>query len=194
MSWPKKRSVGILLLFSLVTLFLAAACVGADGNQGSPGPKGDPGAAGLPGLSGLPGNPGEPGNPGATGSRGAKGANGPDGEAGSPITVAVPSIVLVPNVIEATGKADFEVRGAGFTSGEPYEVWVEIGGEVFYPANRGGGEMTVNENGALSSKWRGSTKRRKTGLLDSPGLLTIVVRDATGLQATAPLNVVASEG
>ena len=95
---------------------------------------------------------------------------------------------------EATGKADFEVRGAGFTPGEPYEVWVEIGGEVFYPANRGGGDMTVNENGAISSTWRGSTKRRKTGLLDSLGLLTIVARDATGLQAAAALNVVASEG
>ena len=194
MSWPKKRSVRILLLLSLVTLFLAAACQGSDGPGGPPGPKGDPGAAGLPGNPGAAGNPGDPGNPGSAGILGPQGATGPEGPAGDPVPASAPGIVLIPGVIEATGSADFEVRGSGFTPGEPYEVWVVVDGEVFYPANRGGGELEVNENGALSSSWRGSTRRRRSGLLDSPGLFSIVARDAAGLQAAAPLTVVASEG
>jgi hypothetical protein len=105
------------------------------------------------------------------------------------VPAAAPRILLFPGVIEDTGNAEFEVRGSGFTPDEPYEVWVVVGGEVFYPANRGGGDLQVNENGALSSTWRGSTSRRRSGLLDSPGLYTIVARDATGIQAAAPLWV-----
>ena len=188
MSWQKKRSVRILLLLSLVTLFLAAACQGSGGPSGAPGPKGDPGVPGLPGNAGAAGNPGEPGNPGSAGILGPQGATGSQGPAGDSAPAFAPSIVLDPVVIEATGDAEFEVRGSGFSSGEPYEVWVVVDGEVFYPANRGG-ELEVNENGALSSSWRGSARRRSSGLLDSPGLFTIVVRDANGLQASAPLWV-----
>ena len=194
MSWPKKRSVGILLLLSLVTLFLAAACQGSDGPSGPPGPKGDPGAPGLPGNAGLPGNPGDPGNPGSVGIPGPQGVTGSEGPAGGLAPASAPSIVLIPVVIEGTGDAEFEVRGSGFTPGEPYEVWVVQDGEIFVPANRGGGELEVNENGAFSSTWRGSTRRRGSGLLDSPGLVSIVARDINGLQAAAPLSVVAAEG
>ena len=188
MSWPKKRSVGILLLLSLVALFLAAACQGSDGPTGPSGPKGDPGDPGLPGNAGVAGNPGAPGNPGSAGIPGTQGTTGSQGPAGDPVPATAPAILLFPGTIVDTGTAEFEVRGSGFTPGEPYEVWVDVGGEVFYPANRSG-VLEVNENGALSSTWQGETRRRRCCLLEEPGLYTIVARDAQGNTAAAPLWV-----
>jgi len=104
------RSLGTLLVLSLVTLLLAAACQGTTGSQGSAGPKGDPG---LPGLAGAAGNPGTPGEPGNTGPQGLAGPVGSQGSAGSPATATIASITLDPFKVELVSKEPVIACGGG---------------------------------------------------------------------------------
>ena len=110
------RSFGTLLVLSLVTLLLAAACQGNAGGQGSAGPPGDPGLPGLPGEPGNSGASGSAGNPGPQGPQGPVGLQGP---AGSPANATAASITLDPFSIELLDAAPEAVCGghSGIESG-----------------------------------------------------------------------------
>ena len=196
MRWPKKRSVGVLLLISFVALFLAAACQGSDGPSGSSGPKGDPGIPGLPGNAGLPGNPGDPGNPGSGGIRGPQGATGPQGLPGDSAAAIAASIALEPNTIDASGSfggrrptESFEIIGSGFTPGGAYFVQLLAGGSLVTLQHDSDEPIEVNSNGAFSGRWQG----HRAYSFQTPGLYTITVTDANGISATAALSVVEEE-
>ena len=193
MSLLIERSIRRFLIFgilSLVTVFLATACQGSDGPLGSAGPKGDPGLPGLAGNPGEPGLPGAPGNPGPSGPQGSVGLSGPSGPSGDPAVATAARIVLDPSEITDSGKDEFEVLGSGFTSGAPYVVQVLIDGVFIFPDKRGG-SIDVNENGALTSTWRGekSGRRITVNALDTAGIYTVVVTDDKGVHASAPLVV-----
>ena len=185
MNWYKKRWVGLFLLPSLLMLILVSACEGSQGPQGTSGPEGDPGFPGASGNPGNPGNPGEPGNPGPQGAQGALGAAGP---IGSPARNTSAAILLEPDTVEDTGQAEFVVLGSGFTPDTPYNVQVMWNGNLLFLGLRGG-ELEVNENGALTSTWRGS-RRRSENVLVEPGIYSIIVTDGEGIIATAPILVI----
>ena len=111
--WFNGRSFGTLLVLSLVTLLLAAACQGNAGGQGTAGSPGDPGLPGLPGASGNAGAPGSPGNPGPQGPQGPVGSLGP---AGSPANASAASITLDPFSVELVSSAPVASCGG---HGEP---------------------------------------------------------------------------
>ena len=188
MSWYKKRWVGLFLLPSLLMLILVSACEGSQGPQGPSGPKGDPGVPGAPGNPGNPGNPGEPGNPGPQGAPGSLGSTGPKGPSGDSLTTTAASLFVEPDTIVDTGRAEFEVFGSGFTPDTPYNVQVMWNGNLLFLGLRGG-VLDVNENGALTSTWRGS-RRRSENVLVEPGIYSIIVTDGEGVTATAPITVI----
>ncbi len=195
MGAPKKRSFNtllMLLVFSVVTLFLAAACQGTDGSQGPLGLKGNPGDPGLPGNPGVPGNAGDSGNPGQPGPQGPQGLQGPQGPTGDTATLVAPRIILDPTAIAGTGQTEFTVTGSGFTPGEAYTVQVLWDGEPFFPVLRDG-DVAVSENGTLSSTWRGGGRSRSSDILIEPGPYSIIVEDSSGVRASAPLRVTPGE-
>ena len=87
-----------------------------------------------------------------------------------------------------TGRAEFEVFGSGFTPDTPYNVQVMWNGNLLFLGVRGG-ELDVNENGVLTSTWRGR-RRRSENVLVAPGIYSIIVTDGEGITATAPIVVI----
>ena len=193
MNRQKNRRTGITLICTVMLLSLALACQGADGSTGSYGAKGDPGLPGLPGNPGVAGNPGEPGNPGAPGSQGAQGPQGPKG---APADLTYAAISLVPDSIPGDGsygglKASqtFKARGSGFTPGAAYFLEINVDGNLVTLAYDSSEDLTVNQSGSFDGDWQG----HKHYKFDTPGVYTVVVRDAHGIKASAPLVVTAVE-
>ena len=176
MRWHKNRQLGILVLFSIITLFLVAACQGSDGDQGSSGPKGDPGAPGALGAQGDIGPQGEKGDAGSRGGAGSGGSAGPTGDPGEATSAA---IVLVSNSVSTTNPA-FQVWGSGFTNGDSYSAQIWDGANPVNLTHTSSEAVTVNSDGALGGSWSTSV---------SAGLYTVAVTDASGIMATAPLVV-----
>ena len=181
-SWLTKRHLGILLLISLITLFVAAGC--ASGDQGTQGAKGSQGNAGSAGASGDTGPQGVAGPPGPAGSAGPTGSQGATGSSGDPSTSAAPSLILLPSAIE-TGGGRFTLRGAGFTPGETITVEIMEGGTAFTPPRiSAGASQTVNANGAFENEWSSTSS-------STPGFYTVFAMEGTGLRASATLTIVA---
>ena len=176
MRWHKNRQLGILVLFSIITLFLIAACQGSDGDQGLTGLKGDPGAAGPAGDQGDIGPEGEKGDAGPRGSAGLEGSEGPKGDPAEATTAA---IVLGSNSI-ATANPIFEVWGSGFTAGDSYSAQIWDEGTPTDLTHTSSEAVTVSNDGAIGGSWSTAV---------SAGLYTIAVTDASGVMATAPLVV-----
>ncbi len=184
-----QRSLWTLLTLSLLTLVLAAACTGSRGSGGLVGPKGDPG---LPGLSGNAGNPGEPGSPGNSGPQGRQGPIGLQGPQGNPATATSASIALDPyTVVVQPGRnagEQFSIWGSNFTPGDVYFVQLVWNGNEYFLQQRDDSDLVVNENGAIVSSWRWPTPRRGSDQI-TPAIYTIVVKDDSGVMATAPLVI-----
>ena len=176
MRWHKNRRLGILVLFSIITLFLVAACQGSDGDQGPSGPKGDPGAPGAPGAQGDIGPQGEKGDAGPRGGAGSGGSAGPTGDLGEATTAA---IVLVSNSVSTTNPA-FQVWGSGFTAGDSYSAQIWDGANPVNLTHTSSEAVTVNSDGALGGSWSTSV---------SAGLYTVAVTDASSVMATASLVI-----
>ena len=201
--WASQRSIGTLLVLSIVFLFAVAACEGDVGPPGLSGPKGDPGLPGNPGTAGLPGDPGNPGNPGPSGSQGSTGPTGPKGDS-APVTagsISLDSGVIQLGVGSVSGFAgvsyfwetsDFTIYGSGFTPSEAYLVKVNKAGNEFTLQQRDGGELAISENGAFASKWRYRLPQSDETKLPA-GIYTIQVSDGSGVKATAPLVVTEEE-
>ena len=197
MRWLNKRSFGTLLVLSVLTLFLAAACTGSEGDRGSEGPagsKGDTGAQGAKGDKGDKGDNGARGDTGAKGDTGATGATGDTGPAGPTIPT---SIVVVPVGTVTTaqpamvlGGADNEVKivvyGSGFPAGEFVSVaLIGADGEETV-LTRSSGDSAVNASGAFTGQFSAPA----TKVVD-PGVYTVnVATGPSGIQASAPLVVV----
>ena len=176
MRWHKNRRLGILVLFSVITLFLVAACTGSDGDAGLSGLKGDPGA---PGAAGSAGDVGPQGAKGAAGPRGGAGSGGSEGPKGDPGATTSAAIVLVSDSVTTTNPA-FEVWGSGFTAGDSYTAQIWDSGNQVGLTHTSSEAVTVNSDGAIGGSWSTSI---------SPGLYTVAVTDASGVMATAPLVV-----
>ena len=176
MRWHKNRRLGILVLFSIITLFLVAACQGTDGDPGLTGSKGDPGAPGTAGSAADVGPQGEKGDPGPIGGTGSGGQEGPVGDPGATTTAA---IALESDSVTTTNPT-FQVWGSGFTAGDSYtaQIWDE--GNQIDLTHTSSEAVTVNSDGAIGGTWSASV---------SAGLYTIAVTDASGIMATAPLVV-----
>ena len=175
MRWHKNRQMGILVL-SVITLFLVAACQGADGDDGLPGLKGDPG---VPGAAGSAGDVGPEGEKGDAGPRGNPGTAGSEGAKGDPGAATSAAIVLVSGSVTTTNPV-FQVWGSGFTSGESYTAQIWDRGNQVNLTHTSSEAVTVNSDGAIGGSWSTSA---------SSGLYTIAVTDARGITATAPLVV-----
>ena len=184
-----QRSLWTLLTLCLLTLVLTAACTGSRGPAGLVGPKGDPG---LPGLSGNAGNAGDPGSPGNPGPQGRQGSIGPQGTQGDPATATSASIALDPHtvVVEEGRNAgeQFSIWGSNFTPGDTYFVQLIWNGNEYFLQQSDGSDLVVNENGAIASSWRWPLPRRASDQI-TPDIYTIVVKDDSGVMATAPLVI-----
>jgi len=176
MRWHKNRRLGILVLFSIVTLFLVAACQGSDGDQGLTGLKGDPGAPGAPGAQG---DIGAQGYTGHAGSRGGAGSEGSEGPTGDPAEATSAAIVLVSNSVTPANPV-FQVSGSGFTAGDSYSAKIWDGANPVNLTHTSTEAVTVNSDGAIRGSWK---------TFVSAGLYTVAVTDASGVMATAPLVV-----
>ena len=176
MRWQKNRRLGILVLFSIIALFLVAACQGSDGDQGGAGSKGDPGAPGAPGSQGDVGSQGEKGDTGSRGRAGSEGSVGPTGDPGENTSAAV---VLVSDSVTTANPA-FQVWGSGFTAGDSYSAQIWDGANPVNLTHTSAEAVTVSSGGAIGGSWSTSV---------SPGLYTVAVTDASGVMATAPLVV-----
>ncbi|MCZ6788596.1 MAG: hypothetical protein O7D33_01410 [Chloroflexi bacterium] len=176
MRWHKNRRLGILGLFSIITLFLVAACQGSDGDAGLQGLKGDPGASGAAGSAGDVGTEGQKGDAGSRGGTGSGGSEGPTGDSGEATSAAV---VLVSDSV-ATSNPVFQVWGSGFTAGDSYTVQIWDGANPVNLTHTSSEAVTVNSEGAIGGSWSTSV---------SAGLYTVAVTDASGVVATAPLVV-----
>ena len=176
MRWHKNRRPGILVLFSIITLFLVAACQGSDGDQGLTGLKGDPGAPGAPGAQGDIGPQGDKGDSGSRGGAGTEGSEGPTGDSAEATSAA---IVLVSNSVSTTNPV-FQVWGSGFTAGDSYSAQIWDGANPVNLTHTSSEAVTVGSDGAIGGSWSTSV---------SAGLYTVAVTDASGVMATAPLVV-----
>ena len=179
----------IALLLSTLLLSLALACQGPGGSQGGPGPKGDPGLPGLSGVAGEAGNPGDAGNPGSAGIPGPQGSQGTKGDTAAQ-TFA--SLIVVPDTISTDGgyggsgaSNSLEVIGSGFTPGSAYLVQLLVNGGLVTLAHDSDEDIEVNANGAFAGSWQGNSAFD----FDTPGVFTLVVKDAYGVRATAALTV-----
>ena len=197
-AWKNKRSMRFLIIASLLTLFVAAACT--EGAQGPPGSKGGPGDPGLPGNPGAAGLPGDPGNPGSTGPQGPVGSTGPQGSAGDPAVATAASIVLEETVIVPcadrrsrcrAGGGRYTVLGAGFTPGEPFTLSIIAKGlESFAVLQNPSSprDLVVTPNGTFTETWIAAAGRR--GELHLPsGVYTVIGEDGVGVRASALLIV-----
>jgi len=181
MRWHKNRQLGILVI-SVITLFLVAACQGSDGDTGLSGLKGDPGVPGAAGSAGDVGSEGEKGDAGPRGGAGSQGSEGPEGDSAEATTAA---IVLVPNSVStkrswANTNPAFGVWGSGFTTGDSYNVQIWDAGTPTDLIHASSEAVTVSGDGAIGGSWSTAV---------SAGLYTVAVTDASGVMATAPLVV-----
>ena len=193
------RRIALVMLVSVFSALLLAACVGdpgqpgisgAPGNPGLPGEPGPQGAPGLPGLSGAPGlpgsagAPGNPGKPGAPGEAGLPGNTGPQGEAISPhasIMVASPIIYL---------DKGLTVAGSGFRAFEAIAVGFDLGVQQpsigFANADPGGAwTLTVARLDKIRSIEKVATK------LTAAAVLSFGAVGADGSKASTPVMVMA---
>ena len=197
-AWQSKRSLRFLIIASLLTLFVAAAC--AEGAQGPSGPKGGPGDPGLPGNPGAAGLPGDPGNPGPTGPQGPVGPTGAQGSAGDPAVATAASIVLEETVIVPcadrrsrcrAGGGRYTVLGAGFTPGEPFTLSIIAKGLESFAVLENPSDprdLVISPNGTFTETWIAAAGRR--GELHLPsGVYTVIGEDGVGLRASALLIV-----
>jgi len=197
-TWQSKRFLRFLIVPSLLTLFVAAAC--AEGVQGPLGPKGAPGDSGLPGNSGAAGFPGEPGNPGPAGPQGPEGPAGAQGSAGDSAVATAASIVLENTVVVPcadgrsrcrAGGGRYTVVGAGFTPGEPFTLSIITNGlETFAVLEdpQSPRDLVVTANGTFTETWIAAIGRR--GELHLPsGMYTLIAEDGAGIKASALLVV-----
>ena len=176
MRWHKNRQLGILVLFSIITLFLVAACQGSDGDHGLTGLKGDPGAPGAPGAQGDVGPEGDKGDTGPRGGAGSGGSEGPTGDPGENTSAAV---VLMSDSVSTTNPV-FQVWGSGFTAGDSYSAQIWDGANPIDLTHTSSEAVTVSGDGAIGGRWSTSV---------SAGLYTVAVTDASGVMATAPLVI-----
>lgn len=198
-AWQNKRSLRFLLIASLLTLFVAAAC--AEGAQGPSGSKGGPGDPGLPGNPGAAGLPGDPGNPGPTGPQGPVGPEGAQGPAGDLAVATAASIVLEETVIAPCSPARsrcrsgsdgrYTVLGAGFTPGEPFTLSIIAKGLESFAVLENPSDprdLVITPNGTFTETWIAAAGRR--GELHLPsGVYTVIGEDGAGIRASALLIV-----
>ena len=199
MRWLNKRPFGTLLVLSVLTLFLAAACTGAEGDRGAQGSEGSKGDTGVQGLKGDTGTKGDRGSQGARGSTGATGAIGAKGDTGSAGPTVPASIVVVPAGVDnadqpavVLGGSDNVVKivvyGSGFTSGNVISVaLIDLEGEEIV-LTRSSGDALVTESRAFMGQFNAAN------MVIDPGLYTVNVTTApSGIQASAPLWVAESK-
>jgi len=201
-----KQSYVTLLILSVVTLMLIAACSGPEGDKGSQGAQGAQGAQGTDGTTGMKGSQGSEGSqgtqgpPGARGPEGTTGAQGPKGNQGAQGATGP----LVPASIIATAKGstsgeqpvavqlsktapEIIVYGSGFPAGDIIVVTLITNDGEFFLQQRGGSEV-VSKQGTFQTEWRTNTKRKAHAYV--PGLYTIMASAGpSGIQASAPLII-----
>jgi len=220
MRWLSKRSFGTLLIVSILTLFLAAACAGPEGDiglqgpegpqgpQGEPGdrgPEGPQGSQGSQGLQGPQGDIGPMGPPGYDGWAGAKGDTGPQGPQGiqGPAGPTVPaSIIVVPKgetaatqpavVEEGEDKPELVIYGSGFPADNQILVtlYTEQGSFLLDVI---GGDILVGDSGAFNAEF-GWTSVKRSGLpplIFEPGVHTVTATAGpSGISASTALIIV----
>ena len=162
MRWLSNRSIRSIVVLSILTLLLAAACTGPEGDQG---PSGSSGTAGQQGPKGDPGPTGQQGPIGGIGflgprgPEGAVGATGPQGLAGPTFAaniVAAPAGVVSatqPVVIAAGGTAQITIYGSGFPAGEV--VFAEMNGITLQYVS---GDNSADSMGMFVSTWSSLNK------------------------------------
>jgi len=171
-----RRSLSILLILSFASLFIAA-CAGADGSIGSVGSKGNTGPAGPAGASGGSGPQGPQGH---AGQRGPEGANGPRGSQGDGAVATVATLTIDPKAV-AAGE-DFTLSGSGFAPGGAYTAVLSVGGQELSFIHVDAGSLSINDSGALNSKWRFASAK-------PAGVYTLIVTDEQGNKATVPFVI-----
>ena len=182
-----KRAL-IVVLISILSLGVLAACEGPPGKPGKPGlpglagepgkpgkpglpglpglqgAKGDPGLPGKPGLQGPPGEPGKPGLPGLPGAPGEPGKPGLPGEPGKPGLQGPPGIAPHANV--RTGgpvlylDSTADIWGSGFQRFEPVTVYIDLDSD-------GASIMLGSTDADAGGAWRVQASGYDTGLDES---------------------------
>lgn len=177
--WP-------VLVFSIIGIFLVAACSGAEGAAGAAGPAGPAGPSGAAGDTGPAGPTGPAGADGADGAAGAVGPRGLTGPAGEGVSGSEASVVISGGVV-TPGRQELTILLSGFPRRDTVTVSIQ---EAFGLGNDyliGTGE--VNASGALALNV-GTADRPAVPSDLEEGAWTLVVEGARdGTLATAPLIV-----
>ncbi len=195
-----RRPLFTVLVLSIITLFLAAACTGPEGTTGSQGSSGAAGAAGPQGPAGPAGAVGASGSRGGQGATGATGATGDTGPAGPTVPI---SLVVVPTsatgvstgglpavVIVENDGPKFTIYATGFPAGDLVTVELSVDASTSYIMRRiaSGSDYEVRGSGAYMAKFQGP--RQLTPNVPA-GLYTVTATAGpSGVSATAPLLVV----
>jgi len=173
-----RRSLSILLILSFASLLIATACQGGDGSIGPVGSKGDAGPAGPAGARGAPG---PQGSQGGVGSYGPKGSTGSQGAQGDTAVATVATLTIDPTAAVAAGE-DFTLSGSGFAPGSAYTAVLSVGGQELSFIHVDAGPLSINDSGALNSKWRFASAT-------PAGVYTLIVNDEQGNKATVPFVI-----
>ena len=159
-----RRPLVTVLVLSIVTLFLAAACAGPEGTTGPQGATGATGAAGPAGAAGATGSAGAKGDKGAQGDKGAKGDTGPAGPT-MPVSLAVvptgessgsqPAVIVV-----GAGEPKITVYASGLPAGDLITVELVVDDTLSYLMSRisSGSDSAVRASGAYMAKFQAPTK------------------------------------
>ncbi len=172
----------LILVLSVASLFILAACQGAPGLPGKSGLPGNPGnagaagsegqagpqgTAGLPGLPGNPGLPGEPGNAGPPGPPGPQGGTGSEGAKGDSGASPGQNLILSTSPYLPLDE-DFVVMGGGFQPDEYVTIYIDIDGLLqpslgMTQANKAGAFTATSAS--LGENWSHAQKALAVGLI-----------------------------
>ena len=201
-----RRPLFTVLVLSIVTLLLTAACAGPSGSAGSAGLPGLPGVPGGEGIQGPSGQTGPAGLPGSSGSSGATGPAGASGNTG-PAGPTVPASIIVVNsdadatasqpavIVVGEDQPKFTVYGAGFPANTlGFIVELTTADTTYIMQRISTGSDTVIRP---SLTYKASFQAPK-GLKGTPhivaGLYTVTVTAGpSGVQASAPVMLVESK-
>ncbi len=194
MRLAKKSTFLTLLVVSVLTLFVAAAC-GSEGARGSQGPQGAQGGQGSQGPQGAQGPQGDQGPQGPQGAQGPQGDQGPQGSQGYQGETLPLNIILAapgdntsdqPLVVSPDNPVHVVVYGSGFNEGEELRVeLVASNGLVIANFSRVEGSNFVGLAGAFESEWATASPLAE-------GLYSIeVTAMPSNTKASAPLIVAA---
>ena len=198
------RSSMLMVLVSILSVMLLAACQGPAGAPGRPGLAGNPGNPGSAGLAGPQGptgsmgpagEPGYPGNPGTSGAAGLPGASGPQGARG--VATSPGASVMISNMKDNSPVMYLDgglmVAGTGFLPWEPLEVFLDIDG-----TNRGSvglGFTTANGAGSFSLMLENLMGRasivRTASILTATPVIALIAEGADGSMASTPVMAAA---